>query len=291
MAQNKIDAAVDLLREQIGSSRPTCKACARWPASTSFASNGREAADVLRAYLGYAPEDAAARIRLIDAELRAGGVEPAASATLAAIGKEDVDNLLAPWLARRQAGPDRRPAVSTGPEPPTSAAGSPWRASSPSTDRARPRARARGRAQATLPVKAANVIPNAIYGGRAGPGRPGAGRRSSGSTRCSQLDGTNREALRARAMLRSRTGNHKGAIEDAQKLVAADQDSARGRAAARPNLWRGGRFRQHASGRLWDGFHQVGDNRAIFDALRPLVAKSDGPQAAERLSQEFYDKR
>jgi hypothetical protein len=42
---------------------------------------------------------------------------------------------------------------------------------------------------------------------------------------------------------------------------------------------------------LWDAFHDMGEDQTIYDALRNLLVRSDGPQAAARLSEEHYDKR
>ena len=287
MAQNKIDAAVDLLREQIRQQPSDVQSLRALASIYELREHWPETAEVLRAYLGYSQDDAAARIRLVNAELRAGGIEPAASVTLAAIGKEDVDKLLAPWLAvgkqdqiadqlyegAQTANVGRRIAVAR---------------FLASTDQSA-RVLELVANEASLPVKAANVIPNALYGAALVQ----SGRVQEGSTRLDsvlKIDGNNREALRARAMLRSQTGDHKGAIEDAQKLVAADQDSARGRLLL-ARIYGAAGDSDNMRRTLWDGFHQVGDNREIFDALRSLVAKSDGPQAAERLSQEFYDLR
>ena len=287
MAQNDIDGAVALLREQIRQQPSDVQSLRALASIYELREQWPETADVLRAYLGYAKEDAAARIRMINAELRSGGTEPAASATLAAIGNEDVDNLLAPWLATgkqdliadrlyewaRTADVGRRIAVA--------------RFLVSTDEPARVLDLVAG--EASLPVEAANVIPNAIYGAALVE----AGRVQEGASRLDEvirIDGTNRVALRARAMLRSRSGDHKGAIEDAQKLVAADQDSARGRVVL-AQIYGAAGDSANMRRTLWDGFHQVGDNRLIFEALRPLVAKSDGPQAVARLSREFYDKR
>jgi predicted Zn-dependent protease len=105
-----------------------------------------------------------------------------------------------------------------------------------------------------------------------------------------KVDGTNREALRARAMVRSKAAAHKQAIEDAQKLVSADRDSAPARLLL-ARVYAAAGDPDGARRTLWDAFHDIGGDRTIFDALRPLVARLDGAEAAQRLSQEYYDKR
>ena len=287
MAQNKPDEAIALLRKQIAAQPSDAESLRALARIYELREQWADAAGVLRSYLNYASSDAAARVRLVEAELRSQQVEPAATVTLAAVGKDDVDNVLAPWLAlgkqdviadrlyewARTADVGRRIAVA--------------RFLGSTDEPARVLELLSG--IASLPVKAANTIPNALYGAALVQ----TGRVQEGSDRLDavlKLDGTVREALRARSMLRSRTGNHKGAIEDAQKLVAADPTSASGRLLlARAYGTAGDADNMRRT--LWDGFHDVADNRAIFDALKPLVAKSDGPQAVERLSQEFYDKR
>ncbi|WP_426266464.1 tetratricopeptide repeat protein [Sphingomonas sp. LHG3443-2] len=287
MAQDKADEAVSLLRRQIEQQPSDAESLRALASIYELREQWREAASVLQLYLGYVANDAAARVRLVEAELRSQQVEPAATATLAGVAKEDVDNLLLPWLETgkqdliaprlfawaRTADVGRRIAVS--------------RFLASTSQPARVLELLSG--EASLPVKAANVIPNALYGAALVQ----AGREQEGSARLDavlKIDGTNREALRARALLRSGKGNHKQAIEDAQKLVAADQEVASSRLLL-ARIYAAAGDPDNMRRTLWDGFHQVSDNRAIFDALMPLVAKSDGPQAAERLSQEFYDKR
>jgi predicted Zn-dependent protease len=287
MAQGKVDAAVGLLRKQIQQQPSDAESLRALASIYELREQWRDAAGVLQSYLGYVPNDATARVRLVEAELRSQQVEPAATVTLAGIGKDDVDKLLAPWLevGKQDLIADRLFAWARTADVGRRIAAARFLALTSNPARVLELLSS----EASLPVKAANVIPNALYGAALVQ----SGREQEGSERLDavlKLDGTNREALRVRAMLRSKTGNHKQAIEDAQKLVAADQDSASGRLLL-ARIYGAAGDANNMRRTLWDGFHQVSDNRVIFDALMPLVAKSDGPQAAARLSQEFYDKR
>lgn len=287
MAKGQPEEAIALLRKQIAEQPSDIESLRALASIHELREEWPEAARVLQSYLAYSATDAAARVRLVEAQLRSGQVEAAAAATIGALGKDDVDKLLSPWLAlgkqeviadrlftwAQTADVGRRIAV---------ARFLGWTA--------RPeRVLALVEKEAALPVTPANVIPNALYAAAL----VRSGRIPEGSARLDEtlrIDGNNREALRARATLRSASGNHKQAIEDAQKLVAADRESAAGRLLL-ARIYGAAGEGDNLRRALWDGFHEVPDNRAIYDALKPLVAKSDGPQAAERLSKEFYDKR
>ena len=98
------------------------------------------------------------------------------------------------------------------------------------------------------------------------------------------------DALRARSELRSSQGEHVGAIEDAQKLVAADRNSPQ----ARLNLFRiyvAANRKDLARRTLWDAFHDLPTNRSIYDAMKVFLENENGPVAARRLTDEFNDQR
>ena len=138
-------------------------------------------------------------------------------------------------------------------------------------------------------MRPANVVANALYG----TALVQSGRTQEGLKRLDdvlKLDGTSREALRARAVLRSKTGLHKEAIEDAQKLVSADRNAAHARLLL-ARIYAAAGDPEGARRVLWEAFHDIGGDRTIYDALKPLVARNDGADAAKRLSQEFYDAR
>jgi hypothetical protein len=58
-----------------------------------------EAAAALGDYMRWQPTDAEARVRLVEAELRSGKIDAAEAATLKGVESEDIDTLLAPWIA------------------------------------------------------------------------------------------------------------------------------------------------------------------------------------------------
>ena len=287
LSRGQDDEAIKLLSSQI-SQQPSDAASLKALAGIyEIHEDWGKAADALNKYLAWQPTDQEARIRLVEANLRSKQTDAASSLTLKAIEKDDVDNLLAPWIEvgqqnaladslfewAKEANVGRRIAVARfllSTEQPA-------------------RAVALVEPSATLPVRAENLIPNAIYGAALIQ----SGRAQEGLSRIDaalKVDGNNREALQARAMLRSRMGSHKQAIEDAQKLVAADQNSAPSRLLLARIYVASGDL-DGAKRALWDAFHDLGDDRTIFDALQPLVARTDGADAAKRLSQEFYDKR
>ncbi|UUR06962.1 tetratricopeptide repeat protein [Sphingomonas glaciei] len=287
MAQGKQDDAITLLRSQV-TQQPSDAMSLRALASIyELREEWREAAAALRAYLGWQPTDQQARVRLVDSQLRAGEIDAAATVTLKGLESEDIDALVAPWIALGQqdkvadrlfawaqsASTGRRIAVArflTFTSQPT-------------------RAIALTEREASLPVRPNNIFANAIYG----TALTQSGRAREGLSRLDAviaLDGKNREALRARALLRSRAGQHREAIEDAQKLVAADRDAAPARLLM-ARIYAASGNADGARRTLWEAFHDIGGDRSIYDALKPLVAKSDGADAAQRLSQEFYDKR
>lgn len=287
MARNKPEEAIALLQEQLRQ-QPSDALSLRAIASLyELRERWSEAAAALRNYLNWQPNDAAALPRLIEFSLRAGQTDAAAAATIAGLEKGDVDALFVPWIAlgqqnaiadrafawAQQASFGRRIAVAR---------------FLSTTDRP-DRVMLLTQKEASVPVEPANIIPNALYGAALVQ----LGRVKEGQSRLDQvlkIDGTVREALRARALLRSRTGAHPSAIEDAQRLVAADRSSAPARVFL-SRIYAAAGDQNAARRTLWDAFHDISGDRMIYDALRPLVARSDGPQAATRLSEEFYDQR
>lgn len=287
LARGQGDEAIKLLTAQTNQ-QPSDAVSLRALASIyELREDWGKAADALSRYLNWQPEDQAARVRLVEAYLRSKRTDAATDLTLKAVEKDDIDNLLAPWrevgqqdvVARRlfewaqSAMVGRRIAVArfllSTSEP--------------------QRVLALIHQEASMPVRADNVISNAIFGAaliRSGRAEEGLLRVDAAL----RVEANNREALEARALLRSRMGLHKEAIEDAQKLVAADQNSASGRLLL-ARIYAASGDADGARRTLWEAFHDLGDDRTIFDALKPLVARTDGAEAAKRLSQEFYDKR
>lgn len=287
VSRDQADAAIALLREQIRQ-QPTDAMSLRAVASLlELKERWPEAAWALSNYLNYQANDQQARVRLVGFELRSGQVEAAAATTMKGLEKDDIDALLAPWLALGQQGAiaDRLYAWAQSADIGRRIAIARFLVSASQGERVL----ALIGKEATLPVSAGNVIPNALYGAalvQTGRTREGLARLD----RVLELDQASREALKARAQLRSRLGAHKEALEDAQKLVATDSDSAAARILlARIHAAAGDQ--EGARRTLWQGFHDIAGDRTIYDALRPLVAKLDGAEAATRLSKEFSDQR
>ncbi|NJC04494.1 Flp pilus assembly protein TadD [Sphingomonas kaistensis] len=287
MAQGRREDAITLLSSQI-TQQPSDAMSLRALASIyELKEDWPQAASALRSYLNWQPTDQQARVRLVEAELRSGAIDAAAAVTLKGVEKDDIDVLLAPWIAlglqdkvadrlftwAQSADTGRRIAIARF-----------------LTFTAQPaRVLSLIEKDASLPVRPANIVANAIYGTalvQSGRARDGLSRLDA----VLQVDGKNREALRARALLRSRAGQHEAAIEDAQKLVAADRNAPSARLLM-ARVYAASGDTEGARRTLWEAFHDIGGDRTIYDALKPLVAKSDGADAAQRLSQEFYDKR
>lgn len=287
LARNDSDAAIGLLREQVRAQPSDAASLGMLASIYELREEWGQAADALGSYLNWQPADRQARIRLINALLWSGQRDAAARITLGAVPKEDIDALGAPWIAH---GAQAFLADQIFAWAQTADVGRKIAVARFLSTAARPQqVIALTEGLATLPVAPTNIIPNALYGGALVE----TGRASEGLARLDQaiaLDGTNREALRARALARSRAGAHQGAIEDAQKLVAADNKAATARLLL-ARIYAAAGNAEASRRTLWDGFHDIGGDRSIYDALRPLVLKSEGPDAAKRLSQEFYDSR
>lgn len=287
MARNQPEQAISLLRKQISEQPSDAESLRALASIFELREQWGDTASTLRTYMSYAPNDATTRVRLVEAELRSGQVEQAADITLGAIDKEDVDSLLEPWIAvgKQEAIADRLFEWAKSANYGRRLAAARFLATT--AEPARILALTEG--DATLPVRPSNTVANALFATGLGQ----SGRVPEALARLDailKLDGTNREALSGRALFRSKAGDKKGAIEDAQKLVAVDGESASGRLLL-ARIYTAAGDPDGARRTLWDAFHDLGSDHAIYDALLPLVAKSDDPQAAARLSKEFYDKR
>ena len=93
-------------------------------------------------------------------------------------------------------------------------------------------------------------------------------------------------ALRARINLEIRAGRAIAAISDAQRLVSVLPKSARDRLLLARAYVAAGDSRQ-LDRTLWNAFHEIPANRDLYEALRAHVAKSDGPDAAEAVDEEY----
>jgi predicted Zn-dependent protease len=287
MARNQPDQAVNLLRKQIAEQPSDSATLLVLSSIYELREQWRETAATLRAYMSWQPKDAQARIRLVNAELRSGQTEGAAEITLKGVENEDIDLLLAPWvmLGAQDGIADRLFAWAQ-----TADFGRRIAIARFLTTTSQPaRVLALTEKDAQLPVRPSSVVVNGLYGAALAQ----SGRTREGLARLDAVlavDETNREALRARALVRSQAGAHKQAIEDAQKLVSADRSSAPARLLL-ARIYAASGDADAAKRTLWEAFHDIGEDRTIFDALRIAVARSDGAQAAQRLSQEYYDKR
>ena len=282
--------AVSLLREQV-ERQPSDQLSLRALLSIyELQERWSDAAWTARSLLRWQEKDQSLRARLIENGLRAGSLPAAKSDTIEGLSvaqAPDIDRLLAPWIemgkqeivvgsvlaAARQASGDKRVAMARF----LSLAGQ-WQAVADLT-----------RDLATVPVTATNITANVLYGAalaRSGQERAGLERLDSAI----RLDSGNPDALRARAELRSRAGQHQLAIEDAQKLVAADRSSPRARLLLAGIYQTAGRGAD-AKRTMWDAFHDIPAERSIYDALRVYVIKADGASAAESLANEYSDQR
>ena len=255
-----------------------------------FREEWSEAAAVAASLLVLHPKDSAVRTRLIESELRSGKAQPALRSTVdgldAAVPRE-VELLLAPWvetggqrvispklfeLASKSQG-DRRLAMAR------------FLASADRPEQVLQLTSA----LATKPVNAANLAANALYGSALAE----AGQAVLGLERLDaviRLDGGNADALRGRAKFRSRTGLHKLAIEDAQKLIASDRSAPQSRLLL-ANLYAAAGQINNARRTLWDAFHEIPAERSVYEALRTFVLKADGPSGVQSLTEEFNDQR
>ncbi|GAA4745166.1 hypothetical protein GCM10023264_08130 [Sphingomonas daechungensis] len=93
-------------------------------------------------------------------------------------------------------------------------------------------------------------------------------------------------ALRARINLEIRAGMAKAAINDAQRLVSVLPKSARDRLLLAKAYAAAGDDRQ-LDRTLWDAFHEIRGDRSIYEALRAHIARSEGPDAAQDVDEEY----
>ncbi|WP_162789218.1 MULTISPECIES: tetratricopeptide repeat protein [Sphingomonas] len=286
----KADQAVALLREQI-QAQPSDQLSLRALLSLfEFREQWADAAPVARLLLNWVPKDQDVRRRLILAEIRAGKPQaalPDLAAGLEQASPQDTSALLEPWLATGQAKLALPVALKAGesapPDKKTAVANFILRAGEPKL------AGDLVADMATEPVTAANINANAIYAtaiGLLGQSQPAMQRLNEALA----LDGGNVAALRGRAVLRSKAGQHQGAIEDAQKLVAADRGVADSRMLL-ANIYVAAGQPDAAKRTLWDGFHDIPADQSIYRALQVFVQRTDGPGAAQSLTEEYNDQR
>jgi tetratricopeptide (TPR) repeat protein len=290
LLSNKPEEAIALLREQVRL-QPSDQMSLRALLSIyQLKERWADAAWAARSLLTWQDADVELRARLIENEVRAGNLAAALTDTakaLSTVQAADVGRLLAPWLgtgqqrvvadvvlnAGRAASGDKRVALARF----LSLAGRSAEVIELTRD------------LATLPVAANNIAANALYG----TALVRTGQAASGLERLDaviRLDSANADALRGRAQLRSDLGRHQEAIEDAQKLVAANRLLPESRLLLAKIFVAAGRGAD-AKRTMWDAFHDIPAERSIYDALRAFVARTDGPGAAQSLAAEYEDQR
>lgn len=290
LLSDKPDEAITLLREQVRL-QPSDQMSLRALLSIyELKERWADAAWAARSLLTWQNEDVELRSRLIENELRAGDLAAARDETakgLLSVQAPHVGRLLAPWL-----GTGRQQAI-------TAVVLAAGRAAEGDKRLALARFLSLAgrsaevveltRNMASLPVAANNIAANALYGTalvRSGQVESGLERLDAAI----RLDGGNADALRGRAQLRSRLGRHQEAIEDAQKLVAANRLLPENRLLLAEIFLAAGRGAD-AKRTMWDAFHDIPAERSIYDALRAFVARSDGPSAVASLAAEYDDQR
>jgi predicted Zn-dependent protease len=97
-------------------------------------------------------------------------------------------------------------------------------------------------------------------------------------------------ALRGRINLEIGTGQAKAAIVDAQRLVSIEPKSDRDRLLLARAYAAAGNERE-VDRTLWNAFHEIPANLQLYEALRARVLKSNGPDAAHALDEEFSQQR
>jgi tetratricopeptide (TPR) repeat protein len=290
LQSGKSDEAIAVLREQIRIQPSDELALRGLLAVEERQDDWRAAATTARALVKWQPRDRDLRRRLVETELRAGNVGAALEATRPGLADGDpvqLERLLAPWVATGHAAAAAVPIFDA--------------AKSASGERRLVLARflaAAGKPRlvitltrdaATLPVEASNLTANALFGAALGSlsnGRSGLDRLNAALA----VDPANGDALRGRASLLIMKGSNDQAVEDARRLVATHRLSADARLFMAGIYTHAGRD-EDARRVLWDAFHEISPNHAIYGALKSSVARSDGAAAAERLAQEFDDQR
>lgn len=250
----------------------------RWP----------EAMWAARRLLIWKPIDVQVRAKLIESDIRGGDLKAALSDTLSASEKSNskaIDDVLEPWLETgiqdRVSGPlftlaqrsrgERRVAFARF----FAAAGD------------APRVIALLQDQETSPITVGNLSAGALYAWAVGA----SGKRDDAMARLDKVlavDPDNSDGLTNRARLRSLAGDYQGGIEDANRLVASSPGSVEARLLLSRTMLRARRT-DDAQRVLWDAFHVIPANLAIYDALRTLLVSSGDNDAVRRLSDEFHD--
>jgi tetratricopeptide (TPR) repeat protein len=284
------EKGVALLREQIQAQPSDQLSLRALLGLFEYREQWADAGATARMLLNWVPKDQEVRARLIQSELlagRAGAALPELRAGLTQASALAVPPLLDPWLSSGKA---KQAVVATievaqkgDPEKKVAVADFLLRAGEARL------AADLTRDLAGNTVTAANIRASSIFATASGL----MGETQASLPRLDQalaLDGANATALRGRAMLRSKLGQHQGAVEDAQKFVAAD----RGRAEPRlllASIYVAAGQPEEAKRALWEAFHDIPADRSIYQALHSLVQRTDGPGAAQSLKEEYDDQR
>lgn len=290
LAEGEPDQAIALLQEQVRLQPSDALSLGALASIYELREQWADAAASGRKLLGWRPQDHGVRARLIEYELRAGQSEAALATTTGGLAKAtpaQIAQLLTPWLAvgRQKMIADR--IFAFGQSAPTEQKVAAARFLFMAGEPQRVIDLLGGGAEAE--ITAANASTHALLGAAlAQVGKPQEGLRRLDAVLT--FDERNVDALRGRAEARSRMGAHRQAIEDAQKVVAADRSSPFAHLLlARIHVSSGDSDGARRS--LWNAFHDLPGERIIFEALMPLVQRADGTEAARRLSQEFNDQR
>jgi tetratricopeptide (TPR) repeat protein len=97
-------------------------------------------------------------------------------------------------------------------------------------------------------------------------------------------------ALRGRINLEIRMGDGKAAVVDAQRLVSVSERSGSDRLLLARAYAAAGDSRQ-ADRTLWDAFHEIQADPETYQALRAHVVKTQGPDAARPVDDEYKEQR
>jgi len=142
---------------------------------------------------------------------------------------------------------------------------------------------------AKLPVTLANSSSNAVFAqALALGGHPGAARQLFDAILAKEPDHV--YALRGRIALEITGKNGRAAIQDAQRLVTIEPDSAEDRLLLSKALDAKGDSRG-ADQCLWQAFHDIPANEQIYEALRTRFQSRSGDAAAKQVDVEFDRQR
>jgi len=140
-----------------------------------------------------------------------------------------------------------------------------------------------------LPVTMANSSSNAIYAeALAVDGHLAEAKRLLDTILAEEPDHV--YALRARTRLELRTGGAGAAVQDAQRLVTIEPDSADDRLLLAQAYEANGDPRS-ATRSLWDAFHDIPGNEDLYQALRGKLQASGGADAARQVDDEYGQQR